>query len=389
MKQNNAAASNPFLIGLLVVTGLTVSSTALAEKFSIVILPDTQFYPETNPNIFYAQTVWIKNNRQQENIIYTAHLGDIINGDCASNTTEWSVADTAMETLDDAGVRYGILPGNHDWDPAPGPITVICPPTGRNRYNGVETGYENLGFGPDRFNSLGSNYGNQDGVTNDNNFVLFEISGIKFIALNFAYTSETGIPSAEILEWADRQLSDYSDRKAIVTSHFVIEENTAANRTDGQTDFSPLGQAVFDKLKSHQNLFLMLGAHRRGEAWRIEKRQGMGDVHVLLSNYQDYASSATPDYNNVAQNTCPTGGPGCGDLGLMRIMRFDTDMNRVSVTSFAPNVNDPNGAILESDRSVDQADKDTRLTRSTASNFSFEFNVFGAAPAPPTNLMIN
>ena len=394
MKQKNAAASRPFLAGLLVLTGLTLSPAALAEKFAIVILPDTQFYPETNPNIFYAQTEWIKNNRQEdkENIIYVAHLGDIINGDCASSIAEWTVADRAMETLEEVGVRvpYGILPGNHDWDPAPSPSTVICPVTARNRYNGVESGYENLGFGPDRFDPLGSNYGNQDGVTNDNNFVLFESGGVKFIALNFAYV--IGGPSETIIEWAWDMLDQNRDRKAIVTSHFVLEENTAdSRREDGQTAFGPLGQAVYDKLDEFPNFFLMLGAHRRGEAWRIEQRDGMDDVHILLSNYQDYAASATPNWSNVAQNTCPPpiGGPGCGDLGLMRIMRFDTDLKQVTITTFAPNVNDPTGPILESGKTVTRADRGiTEMNSSTASNLSFEFNPPPVTPLPPTNLTV-
>ncbi len=388
MNQNEAAARGPLVIALLFVSGLMLSSTALAERFSIVVLPDTQFYPEINPSIFYAQTEWIRNNRATENIIYASHLGDIINGDCTSNVTEWRVADTAMETLDREGVPYGILPGNHDWDPAP-PDGRICPPANRGRYNGTEPGYENFGFGPVRFDPLGLNYGNWDGATNDNNYVLFEFRGIRFIAINFAYISESGAPSVEILDWADNLLATNPDRKAIITSHFILEENTAANRTDGQTGFSRLGRTVFDRLKSRANLFLMLGGHRRGEAWRIEQRVGMDDVHILLSNYQDYAYTPTPNYNSVAQNTCPSGGPGCGDLGLMRILRFDTDINQVSVTTFAPNVDDLNRSMLQSNRSVDRANRGTTdLNRSTASNFSFEFNAI-RIPAPPSNLMIN
>jgi len=46
-----------------------------AEDFTIVVLPDTQFYSESYPATFAAQTQWIVDNKDAMNIVYVAHEG--------------------------------------------------------------------------------------------------------------------------------------------------------------------------------------------------------------------------------------------------------------------------------------------------------------------------
>src|SRR5690606_6071676 len=53
------------------------------RKFSIAVLPDTQYYTEESRggkvDIFDSQINWILANREKENIVYVAHLGDLVN----------------------------------------------------------------------------------------------------------------------------------------------------------------------------------------------------------------------------------------------------------------------------------------------------------------------
>lgn len=83
-----------------------------ANEFSIVVLPDTQYYSQSYPSLYYAQTRWIVENRYSHNILFVSHLGDIVhNNDLYEQ--EWLVADAAMSELDNV-LPYGILAGNHD-----------------------------------------------------------------------------------------------------------------------------------------------------------------------------------------------------------------------------------------------------------------------------------
>ena len=207
-----------FILLAAIISTLTPSTHSSAETFSIVVLPDTQWYSEIRPDIFEAQTQWIVDNIVTRKIIYTAHLGDLKdNQGCEDNVvgpgerTEWDVVRGAMSTLEtpipstqamrDAGfpegfpdgIPYGVTPGNHDFDQVNGQ----CP-----SYNEtVETDSEHPGRPLNSFNEafetspsitkpyservyFGDSY---DADDIENNYTLFEFSGVKFIAINLAY----------------------------------------------------------------------------------------------------------------------------------------------------------------------------------------------------------
>ena len=48
------------------------------RPFTIVMLPDTQFYSEVYPEIYKAMTRWIVSNREAENIVGVVHVGDVV-----------------------------------------------------------------------------------------------------------------------------------------------------------------------------------------------------------------------------------------------------------------------------------------------------------------------
>ena len=79
---------------------------AAAPDFSIVVLPDTQFYSETYPAIFAAQTQWAIDTRSTLNTVFVTHLGDIVNVDAAG---EWANAKAAISLLDPA--RHAVRAG--------------------------------------------------------------------------------------------------------------------------------------------------------------------------------------------------------------------------------------------------------------------------------------
>ena len=112
------------LAGLSALTGLFgarqtawASTPALAAprpapgSWSFVLLPDTQCYSESYPDVFMAQTEWIARQRQARNIQFVLHLGDITNNNVHP---EWINARRAMDVLRQAGIPHLLVPGNHD-----------------------------------------------------------------------------------------------------------------------------------------------------------------------------------------------------------------------------------------------------------------------------------
>ena len=83
-------------------------SCAVQKPVRIVLMPDTQNYAETHPDIFNSQTEWIA--AQCDSIAFVLQQGDITNRNAES---QWKVAVEAMSRLD-GKVPYVMAVGNHD-----------------------------------------------------------------------------------------------------------------------------------------------------------------------------------------------------------------------------------------------------------------------------------
>jgi hypothetical protein len=276
-----------------------VTITVNPNDFTIIALPDTQFYSRDLSPIFAAQTQWIVNNKAAMNIVYVAHLGDCVeNGN--SFTSEWDHANAAISLIENPnttgllhGIPYGIAVGNHDQTPGGNPA-------------GNSTLLYNTYFGESRF--LGRTYyGGHFGSNNDNHFSLFSAGAMDFIVIYFEFD-----PAANptVLAWADELLKTHVNRRAIIVSHYLTEAGNPA-------PFGIQGQAIYDALKGNANLFLMLAGHRPEEGRRTDIFNG-NTVHTLMSDYQGRAN---------------------GGDGWLRILEFSPANNEIRVRTYSPTLN--------------------------------------------------
>lgn len=252
------------------------------QDFRIVVIPDSQNESTSYPAVFNSMTTWIANNKTAQNIVFTTHVGDIVN--TSSNTTQWGNADTAMDFLDAGNVSYSVGPGNHD-------------------LGGLFNNY----FGIDRFSGK-SYYGGHYGGDNYNNFSFFSASGMDFILINLQYS-----PSTAILDWADARLKEYGSRRAIVVSHSILNVNDT---------FTVEGTNIVNALKDNPNLFLMLCGHMHtstdGAAYFAQRGDDGHTIYIMLADYQEY----------------PNGGN-----GYLRILRFSPMDNMIYSTTYSPYIN--------------------------------------------------
>ena len=195
------------------------AGTGSGEDFRITVIPDSQNESTSYPAVFNSMTQWIANNKSGQNIVFTTHVGDIVN--TSTSTTEWTNADTAMDYLDAGNVAYSVGPGNHDM-------------------GGLYNNY----FGTSRFSGK-SWYGGHYGSDNYNNYSLFSAGGMDFILINLQYSS-----TSAMLDWADALLKANPTRRGIVEQHDLLNLN---NTWDNQ--------APYTALKDNPNLFLMLCGH--------------------------------------------------------------------------------------------------------------------------------
>jgi hypothetical protein len=282
-----------------------------STDFSIVVLPDTQYYTSEKVGgkneMFKAQTDWIVKNAAKEKIAYVVQLGDI-SDDGEKFPKEWENAAEAMYVLDKPqagyphGIPYGMAVGNHDQTKSQYPLSG-------------KTDQYNKYFGIDHFKDkpwYGGHYSNN----NDSHYDLFTAGGVNFITIYFEYDSyDEDIENLN--DWASQLLEKYKNRKAILISHSIVHFNkTAGTNEKGFPKFSKQGQRVFDRMKRYPNVFMTLSGHvgDNGEGYRQDGYAG----NIIKSYLSDYQSRSN------------------GGHGLMRLMSFSKANDLVSVRTFSP-----------------------------------------------------
>ncbi len=256
------------------------------ENFTIVVLPDTQYYSDKYPWIFDNQTQWIIENKESRNIVFVTHLGDLV--DNYESIEEWDNANTSMSKLD-GDLPFGVLPGNHDGAESGGDLI---------NYNNY--------FGFDRFNNE-SWYGGAYQNINTNNYQLFSAGGDDYLIFHIQFN-----PSDDILFWASNVIDQYPSRRVIVSTHDYVHGYYFNSR-------SGIGENMWKKLvEPHADqIFLVLSGHYENEV-RITSSVDGNFVHQLLSDYQDRSN---------------------GGNGWLRIIEFFPKIEEISIKTYSPYLN--------------------------------------------------
>ena len=260
-----------------------------AGDFSIAILPDTQHYSQAYPDLYYAQTQWIVENRHSRNIIFVSHLGDLVQHDDML-VDEWEVADNAMRTLDGV-IPYGVLPGNHDMQA------------------GGTAHFYNQYFPASRFQEdpwWGGNFNE-----NKNSYHLLTAAGTDYIFLHLQYC-----PPDTVIDWVNEVLQNYSDRKAIVATHsFLLDKGKRVGHCQEKSDGDNSGYDIWKKvIRKNTNIFMVLSGHIPGASRRADEVDGRV-VYQLLSDYQDMSN---------------------GGDGYLRVITFQPNLDKVRVITYSP-----------------------------------------------------
>ena len=277
-----------------------------ADEFTIVALPDTQFYSSLYPQIFAAQTQWIANHVQDQNIKLVIGLGDIVDG--GGVATQWQNADAAVRLLD-GHVPYRMAIGNHDYDQNN--------PAGRT----ASTRNFNSFFGPGRYAGAAWYKGSFPAGSNENFYGVVSVNGRNYLIVVLEFAARDSA-----LAWADGILKANQDKDAIIVTHmFTYVDNTRISQCDPNSAASfgvgqdNNGEDMWWKLvRKYANIHLVLSGHvvqGDGTGRRMDLGLNGNLVNQILSDYQ----------------SDPLGGG-----GYLRILRISPSLNRVSVSTYSP-----------------------------------------------------
>jgi len=301
--------------------------------YAFVVLPDTQFYSSSWPEIFQAQTQWIVDHRASEKIAFVLHTGDIVDSD---STAQWGPASAGLHILDDQ-VPYAVTAGNHDYADFADRMGLV------NTY-----------FPPSHFEQypwFGGTY--QPGHV-ENSFSLFPAGGARWLVLALEFG-----PRDEVLAWADGVLKVFPTTPAIIITHAYLYRDGSRYDFAGSGDsqeFSPHryvmmgqagssvndGQEIWDKLiAGNSNVRLVFSGHDvsvndlpPGTAARLSSTRADGSVvHQILANYQTCLGPPCeyPD-TDVGHHVVR------GGNGFLRIVRVSPSAGTIAVSTYSPYV---------------------------------------------------
>ena len=292
--------------------GPVLDATASSSpKFTVVVLPDTQYYAASYNSVFYSQTSWIASQKPSLHIAAVLHVGDVVDSD---NDAQWSVARNAMNDLDKAKIPYVLVPGNHDY-------ADLNRTTMMDSYFGqasmpwiagtmvagqIENSYALVDIGPQKWLILGLEFGPRDAVMSWAKDVLARHSQYPAMIVTHAYLYQDG--------------TRY-DYQAKGLAQSFIPQYYGYTASQGIND----GEQIWQQLVlPYSNVRLVFSGHDTGSARLASTRPDGSVVYQMLADFQWYRIDASDYY---------------GGGGYLRVLQLDYDNKQISVQTYSPYLN--------------------------------------------------
>ncbi|MEM9176841.1 MAG: serine/threonine protein phosphatase [Myxococcota bacterium] len=344
------------------------------DRFTIAMIPDTQNYTDYTHQkaegfaidaaaLYLEQLGWVAENARSRggDIVFVASVGDtwqhpskwmdpaheaigharVANPYFDAHFTpsekvariEIPTAIAGYRLIADAGLPFGIPPGNHDYDAMynvashppdlskpPQAITFTVEDLGLLHVGGLEGFVGAFGADSDFFSGKPWYVAAYGGGTSSAQ--VFEAGGYRF--LHLAIEMQAG---DDVLAWARDVIAAHPGLPTIVSTHDYLSPK-ATRIEGGFLDFTlahaehNTPQQMFEKLIAVESqIFLVLCGHYHGQAYLREDDAAGFEVHTVLADYQDRGQVGL----DAGQPRDPLrGGPvGIGD-GWLRLLEFDT-----------------------------------------------------------------
>ena len=261
--------------------------------FTIAWESDTQYYNSRDEIHDRQRSIhdYLLGQRENLNLQYLIHTGDIV--DWSEGEAQWERAEPAYAALDDAGLPYGVLAGNHDVDQQTNDYENFSRWYGAHRYE------DRPWWGGDHLDNRG-------------HYDLITAGGIDFLFLYMGWGA-----GDEQLRWMNEVLAAYPERIAFVNLHEYM-------LTTGGLGLTP--QRIHDEvIATNANVRFVLSGHYHDAFTRVDGFDDDGDgtddrtVTSMLFDYQDL----------------PNGGE-----GYLRLLHFDSATGTIRVRTYSDHLRD-------------------------------------------------
>lgn len=266
------------------------SIASQGEYFTIVVLPDTQYYNSYFEETFQEQAIWACDCSPQDklNILFVSHLGDIVHRG-NSFIRDWRNAGSGFENLRKCGIQHGFLPGNHDI----------------NRHEDKPYHMFDEFFPVELYRDAWNGTRDQ---TLHNNYQLFTDPTTKtdyvFIHLEYYQWLDD---KESVMNWANHVLKTHQDRFALLSTHYA-----------GDSCSGGIQKHIKHLMHENCNLKFVFGGHVIGcgsEKTHSTINKCNETSYVFVSNYQTRSK---------------------GGSGWLRYYTFYNDKQKVCANTYSP-----------------------------------------------------
>ncbi len=222
--------------------------------YTLMVVPDMQAMNYWKKDNFKQQSQWIVDSAEELNTQFVMYLGDMVESKYSVNPEatekEWQDASKYISMLD-GKVPYSVILGNHDYDNW---ATKDRSTTMFNKY-----------FSYDKYSKTEYFGGAFKNGCMDNYYSLIKIGNVEYLIMCLEYG-----PRTNVVNWADRIISEHPNSRVIVTTHSYVEPD--GSLVDGDDKHSPTITINYDKsnnavdmwekcLKKHSNVFMVFSGH--------------------------------------------------------------------------------------------------------------------------------
>ncbi len=251
------------------------------------------------------------------------------------------------EIIAEAGLPFGVAPGNHDYDamwsvagfpPAlgkdPRKLTMTPEDLGMLHIGGLDNFRSAFGAESDFFRDKPWYVASFDGGANSAQ--VFDGGGYTFLHLALQMQAPDSV-----LAWAESVMAEHPGVPTIVTTHDYLatrgrrRANPIVDLDRVDPDYHNNAEELWSKLLSRNDqIFLVLCGHHHGQSRRVDDNAFGNPVYQVLADYQDRGQvglDAGQPINRMTRRPV-----GIGD-GWYRLMRFDlaADPPAVKVTTYS------------------------------------------------------
>lgn len=294
---------------------IVFSSGRGKSSFMLVLLPDTQTYTSSFPEILSSQTRWIAENSGK--IAFVLQQGDMTDNNIES---QWKVVSDAFSLMD-GKVPYTFAPGNHDT--GEGGMTTDRKCDLMNHFLPYEKYSKTSTFGgafvPGKM---------------DNTWHTFKAGGYNWLILSLEFG-----PRDMVLNWAADIIKKHPKYKVIINTHAYLYSDDTRMSKERNHKWLPQdygigkdtakgavnnGEQMWEKLvKNYPNIMFVFCGHvcNDGTGSLVSEGKYGNKVYQMLANYQGGVEGTEKGVN-----------------GFLRFITIDPQNSAISVKTYSPYV---------------------------------------------------